>query len=164
MPPKVEWESIRPEFFEEQADGEKVFKLLPYLKASDIDVRCAKKDPDDWRWKHGWEGVVTSGHAIVSQEGFIFSRSNWADAWEYEWYIGYAHRELRVDGRSVLAIRTTYWMAENIYDYKEAVAFFKETFEKPMDFSKEEFSGKLNQIGLGDCMPWMVLQFWPDDT
>lgn len=161
---KVEWETIEPEAFEEQADGKKVFKLLPYLRALNIDARCAKKDSDDWRWKHGWEGVVTSGRATVSQEGFIFSRSNWADAWEYEWYIGYAHRGLRVGGRSVLAIRTTCWVTDDIYDYAEAVSLFKGTFEKPMDFSNEEFGGKLNQIGLGGCMPWMVLQFWPDDA
>lgn len=160
---KIQWEPIKPETFEEQKDGEKVFKLLPYLKARKINYHCAKKDPDNIMWQHGWERVLKSGSAIVSHEGFIYQDILWADCWLYEWYIGYAHRGLRIDGKSVLALRTK-WVDVDIRYNKEAVAFFKESFEKPMDFSKEEFDSKLDQIGLGDCKSYIWLQYWPDDV
>ena len=160
---KIQWEPIKPEAFEEREDGEKVFKLLPYLKAREIDYYCAKKAPGDWRWNHGWKNVVTPGAAIVSHEGFIFVKTIWVDCWQYEWYIGYAHRGLRIEGKSVLALRTK-WVDVDIRDNKEAVAFFKECFEKPMDFSEEEFDSKLDHLGLGDCKRYIWIQYWADDV
>lgn len=161
---KVEWEPIPPEAFKEQADGEKVFKLLTDLKATGIAARSAKKDPDDRIWDGGWKRLVTSGSATISHEGFIFSRSVWMDGWEYKWYIGYAHRGLRVGGKSILALYTPSWVLEEIFYNEEAIAFFKETFEKPMDFSPEEFDEKLNQIGLEKNKPWIKLRYWPEDA
>lgn len=158
---KLSLEKVKEIEFEEQEDGKKLLKLLPFLKARKIGYTCISGGCEGRRYSMGrmpaWHSGVHYDKAVVCEKGYAYQRHSWSDGDTYVLNVCYMDKSLKVEGKEICYWQLN-WTTQNLWR-DDILTWIKGSFEKGQSLSKEEFCGVLEQWGLGGLR--RIAWLWP---
>lgn len=159
---KLSFEELKKLKFEEQEDGKKLLKLLPFLKARKVGYTCVSGGCEEGLYRIGpmpaWWSGIHFDEAIACRNGFAYQKHSWFDGDTYVLNVWYANKRLKVEGKEICYWEIN-WTTRNLWK-EEVLKWIKESFEKEQSLSREDFYGLFDQWGLGDLRNWTFFWSW----
>lgn len=161
---KLSLEKLTEIEFEEQEDGKKLLKLVPFLKSRKIGYTCISGNCEGSLYSMygmpAWRSGIHYDEAIVCEKGYAYQSHSWFDGDDtYVLNVCYMDKRLKVGGEDICAWQIDWHWATKSLWRDDILTWIKGSFEKEQSLSQEKFCGLLEQWGLGGLIRETFL--WP---